>query len=201
MTLKIEEFFALAESELNIWTSQKYLTIEEGAMLLVGASPRFLHHARWCSSRAYELHSLLVSLIERELVGRELFHRQVEPQRFLQMAEDCRAHVPAEFRKLVLKNKRKKPRPQSDTIPVQTNSSIQAPEPEREERLDPRTKETLYKILFAIAVEKYHFKPESTRSEVPAKIESALARQGLIVSQKTIRLHLKAAAEGIQKRK
>jgi hypothetical protein len=201
MTLEIEREFALGKDELDVWTSQKHITIEEGTMLLVRASPRHLHHPRWSTSRLYDVQKQLLDFIERELVGDEHFSRKVEPYRFLQMAESCRAYLPLEFRDAVLRNRRIKGPVFTVPIADQTISPQQAQMPVGEEQLDPRTKETLYKILFAIAVEKYHYKPEGTRSEVPAKIESALERQGLIVSQKTIRHHLKVASETAIKRK
>lgn len=63
-----------------------------------------------------------------------------------------------------------------------------------DESLDPRERTSLYKILLAIAVEKYRFDPSASQSAAPGNIAGTTERVGLNVSTKTIRRYLDAAA-------
>ncbi len=63
------------------------------------------------------------------------------------------------------------------------------------EAIDARERNTLHKILYSVAVQKYRFDPEAKQSSVPTNIESATDREGLHVSSKTIKRHLDLASQ------
>ena len=196
MSRDVEPQFVLTDSELDVWASQNFVSLEEGVMLLIGASPRHSLSSEFARSRTQKFYEFSLGLIERECLGMEKAHRQVSPVRFLEMAEKCKVPVPEPVKEAILNNQR--------TEPAQSDDSSRKPlavsKPE-EAMHDPRVINTLYKIIFALAVEKYRYEPDSPRSEVPAKIEAAMNRQGFTLSAKTIRTHLRAAAEAANRRK
>lgn len=61
--------------------------------------------------------------------------------------------------------------------------------------LDGRKKKSLQKIILAIAINKYRFDPRKMKSSAPKNIESATAECGLLVTDETIRSHLREAVE------
>jgi hypothetical protein len=58
-----------------------------------------------------------------------------------------------------------------------------------------RERQTLYKLIIAMAMDGYGYKPMASRSPIPKQIEDALDRLGIPVSDDTIRRKLKEAAE------
>ena len=186
----------LTASELDVWASQKFLSLEEGVMLLIGASPRHSLSSEFKRSRTQKFYGFSLGLIERECVGMEIAVRAVSPARFLEMAEKCKVHVPSEVREAILSNQRTKAT-QSDDPSTKAAMLLES----KEAGPDVRVVDTLYKIILAVAVEKYRYDPDDTRSEVPGKIEAAVHRQGFTLSAKTIRTHLRAAAEAANRRK
>lgn len=196
MAREIEPEFALADWELEVWTSQKFIRIEEGVMLLVNASPRHAFSQEFEQSTMRKLYRFCLDLVGRELVGREFSSREVSPIRFLEMAKACKVIVPADVEEAIQKNRRDEPAPLNNGI-----SNPPAPLRPNEAAPDPRILDTLYTIIYGLAVEKYRYEPDSSRSEVPAKIEAVLNRQGFTLSAKTIRTHLRTAADVVKKGK
>ncbi len=60
---------------------------------------------------------------------------------------------------------------------------------------DGRKKKSLQKILLAVSVIKYRFDPRKLKSSAPKNIESATEECGLLVTDETIRSHLREAAD------
>lgn len=58
-----------------------------------------------------------------------------------------------------------------------------------------RERQTLYKLLIAMATDAYGYRPDELRSPFPKELEGILDRMGLSVSDDTIRAKLKDAAE------
>ncbi|OUS34125.1 hypothetical protein A9Q94_17300 [Rhodobacterales bacterium 56_14_T64] len=58
-----------------------------------------------------------------------------------------------------------------------------------------RERQTLYKLIIAMAVDFYGYEPKASRSPFPKELEGILDRLGLPVSDDTIRQKLKEAAE------
>lgn len=58
-----------------------------------------------------------------------------------------------------------------------------------------RERQTLYKMIIAMAVDAYGFNPKASRSPLPKELEGILDRLGLSVSDDTIRQKLKEASE------
>lgn len=74
----------------------------------------------------------------------------------------------------------------------------QAPPPRvswgQEKPLSTREKDTLLKMIIAMAVDQYGYNPSSTRSDVSARIREDLSELNLSLDEDTIRDKLKAAA-------
>lgn len=195
MAGEIEANLALMSGELKVWASQKKISVEEGVLLLLGASPRYVFTDALERSSVIPLYRFYLNLIEREFVGLEFTSRQVSPSRFLEMADACKAKVPASVREAILLNRRiELTTLDTPAIAPQTQAITD------EETPDPRLLDSLYSIIFALVVEKYRYEPDAPRSEVPAKIEAVMNRQGFKLSAKTIRIHLRAAADAAKKR-
>jgi hypothetical protein len=60
---------------------------------------------------------------------------------------------------------------------------------------------TLLKLVIGMAIEGYRYDPEAVRSEAPAEIASDLAKQGLNVTDDTVRKWLKAATSAVLPKK
>ena len=68
-------------------------------------------------------------------------------------------------------------------------------EMEEQETIDPRIRTTLYSLINVMSVEKYRYNPKEAKSAAPGNIVDAVLRQGLEYSDKTVRKHLRVAAE------
>jgi hypothetical protein len=196
MAFQIESEFGLKEGDLDLWTSQRFISVEEGLILLFGGNPQRVSLSLIERSRICLQYRFYLGLLEREFTGGEAYNRQISPVRFLEMAEACKVVVPETVKEAILRNRRQLPK-QSGELTVAT----ELPTKPKDDVPDPRVLDTLYTIIYALAVEKYRFDPESARSEVPTKIEDAVNRQGFTISAKTIRTHLQAASNVALKRK
>lgn len=58
-----------------------------------------------------------------------------------------------------------------------------------------RQNASLHKMLIAMAIDKYGFKPAAPRNSAPAAIAGACERRGVPVDQETVLAHLRNAAE------
>jgi hypothetical protein len=63
--------------------------------------------------------------------------------------------------------------------------------------LGSRERDTLLKLVIGMAVAGYSYAPTAARSEVPAEIASDLAKQGISVTDDTVRKWLKTAAAAV----
>lgn len=76
-----------------------------------------------------------------------------------------------------------------------SNAPSTASQPDDDEQLDPRVKTTLYSLINVMSVAKYRYNPSDSKSPVPGNIVRAVDESGLEISEKTVRTHLRLAAE------
>ena len=67
--------------------------------------------------------------------------------------------------------------------------------------LSTRERETLLKLVIGMAIEGYRYSPDAARSEAPAEIAGDLAKQGISVTDDTVRKWLKEASNTVLPRR
>ena len=67
----------------------------------------------------------------------------------------------------------------------------------RDLELSTRERETLLKLVIGMAIEGYRYEPRAVRSKAPAEIAADLAKQGIAITDDTVRKWLKTAANTV----
>lgn len=192
----IHSSIELTDYSLDQWTSIRVLSLIEGIMLLLEMNPEYKDAIGFNLSSTSDEIGRWAGFIARELTEEEAASNKIKPIRFIQMADACRLSVSDRVREAFIRNQRQESNfDKHQNIGQEKDPSITG------EKEGNRKLESLYKIIFAIAVEKYRYNTDSEKSEVPGKIADTLALQGLSLSDRTIRDHLREAARVVGKRK
>lgn len=192
----IHSSIELTDDKLDQWTSVKFLLLSEGIMLLLEMNPEYKDAIGFNLSSTADEIGLWAGFLARELTEEEAASKRIKPIRFIEMADACRLSVSDRVREAFIRNQR-----QEDHLEKHQNIGKEKYPSITDEKESNRKLASLYKIIFAIAVEKYRYDPNDNKSEVPGKIETTLGLQGISLSSRTIRDHLSEAARVVGKRK
>jgi hypothetical protein len=125
-------------------------------------------------------------------VGRRFF--VLRPPDFLAWAQEKGVTIPPELEDLL-------PRPatlQGVSMPREP-ADIESPRPAGDSHssqdLNPKSLQSLLKMVIAMAIEGYGFNPEDGRSPIPGEIARDVQKAGLSIDSDTVRRWLRQAAE------
>lgn len=191
-----------ARADVSRWAQMPYWTLDEAVALSLGRDPRF---ANWETVQQLVASSRFAFRFaaQREIVNRAKTMGQLRekttPALFLAWAERMQFPMPDELVDAV--KSVGTPAPDWKSLFEQSQLQVQAltsrlQELEREKPpaetapLDPRERQSLLKLVIAMAVKGYTYDPSAKRSDVISEIESDVNFVGLSISKDTIRKHL-----------
>lgn len=178
-------------SNIYYWVRKSIWTPEEAALLAAGKDPspeiidylRNMHEFQVKESDFAASHFTTMSLLHSAIEAKEI-STPGTPLEFLNWFEKVKFHVSEELMEGVLE--------------------IHAPERTiQEDKLAaeflPRERETLLKLVAAMAVKGYRFDPEAQRNQATADIQNDLDQLGISLDQKTILKWIREACVLIEK--
>lgn len=184
---------ASADADFDHWSKAAYWTIDEGIALLLGKAPDVVN---WDSVADYvavspfaRRYAKLRDLALRAQRSGQLAQR-IEPLRFLDWANRNGIAMPVDLQERV----------KVASGPHQPEASASAQSAESKARpegktLQTRERDTLLKLVIGMAVTKYKFDPQATRSTAISEIVDDLASSGITLDPKTVRKWLSEATD------
>jgi len=206
-----------AEADFDYWSKMAHWTLDEAIALSFGKSPNVVNEANlskivsWTSPFVRE-YQKTTELAKRAVVWEKLFD-PVIPKLFIKWAKDTDIPLPDELvekvevrsGKLLDWKKMYEELLEKNNNNVQiANATIAEKDAEiaelqsqagGEKSLGTKERESLLKMVIAMAVDGYGYETDDKRSPIPQQISDALARRGTSLDVGTVRKWLKEAAE------
>lgn len=188
-----DKFFAVAE--FRRWAQKPYWTAEEAVPLSLGAEPGvpLLHGARDQGSFGFLSEFRHRQDLMRRAIEVGVLPAFMHPTTFVVWAKSIDLEIPDglidEIERLAVKlaGDANEPGPGTERQDEQEPPSV-------EKAISTRERESLLKIIAAMAVEQYGYKPSARRSDVVSRIRDDLISIGLSLDEDTIRQKLKDSA-------
>ncbi|WP_162560596.1 hypothetical protein [Methylobacterium durans] len=176
-----EEFFdGDPRADLGYWSRAACWTIEEAIALSYGYEPRVVNW-EFLKNSGHPFAELYAQ--RRSLAMRARHMDQLkefnEPEAFINWAKRQGMSFDSDLEKSVKNGKK----------------SANTAQTQEDDHLNPKTRHSLLKLVLGVAVEKYRYDPERTRSSVAREIRDSLDRVGISLDEDTIRRRLAEAAE------
>lgn len=181
-----EIFFgpSMPKVDFNHWSKMALWSLKEAKLITMGLDPAYNYKPpRSFDQKASPLmgrYDKLSELIERAYKAKEL-KNPLCPVEYYAWAKRHDIDLPPILEKLL--------------IPRSKDKGLEEPQQTKESKLDPRERETLLKLIIGMAIDFYGYDPKASKSPIPKELEGILDRQGLPISDDTIRKWLKEASK------
>jgi len=188
-----DEFFSRAN--FRRWAQKPYWTADEVVAISLGAEPGvlLLHRARDQGSFDFLVEYRHREDLVRRAIELDVLGEFTRPKTFVDWAKSIDLEIPAGLVEAVEKLAGNAEVGGKDEPPDETPEGKRQPQAFDKE-LTTRERESLLKIIGAMAIEQYGYNPLAKRSDVVSRIRDDLTTIGLSLDEDTIRQKLKDSA-------
>lgn len=182
-------------ADFNHWSMAAFFELEEALWLSFGLEPNGQYNGKKVAAVSQRPELDLIDIFverRRELLRREfnpaVFGRRIHPADLYVWIKRVGLEVHQGFERMLLKM-------QLPEAPYQTaDDMLQPGVAEKQKRPDEREKRSLAKLLVAIAIQEYGYRPDQARSPIPKEMQDIADGLGLTVSRDTILKYLRLGA-------
>ncbi|PTV94061.1 hypothetical protein C8J27_110112 [Rhodobacter aestuarii] len=187
--------------DLDYWSAFRSVTLEQAVFLSLGRDPREASYDIICQSygRSEEADEVLLFLEDRyELIANAMGCDPVAPEAQINLTdfhawiEEVAICVDPAFR-ATLRTRFAAPE-DSGRILAPVSEAL-----DQKQVLDQRERNSMAKLLTAIAIDAYGYDPDASRSKLPKEIEGICALLGLEVTTDTVRKYLRLGKQFLPK--
>lgn len=203
-------------AKYDYWSKAAYFSLDEILWLSVGLEPlpEFIRAVDRPSQGATQRDPVVTHIMAQ----RELFRRSLDPndygrrqtaQSVLNWADRVQHELHPGFRRMLEAAVQREAAPDValaptaawlDVTPVGAVEQQVAPANGKpDQRIDPRERLGMAKLLVAVAIEQFGYDPDSKRSPIPIELQDIAARLGLEISHDTILKYLRLGAQHLPK--
>ncbi len=180
------------DADFNYWSKQPYWSIDEALLLVLGKDPRKVNVASMITHRSVSpLAKKFVELQElaRRYVNCCQLSNPVHPSKFLYWAEKMEIKIPNELRENVIR-----------ILNPENTNLREKQEQSNEDELMETERQSLYKLIAAMAYDGYGYNPTDRKSSLTTELTNAvLLHIGEKIDPNTTRKWLKAATQAYPK--
>lgn len=199
-------------AKYDYWSKAAYFSLDEILWLSVGLEPlpEFIRAVTHSSQGATQRDPVVTHIMAQ----RELFRRSLDPndygrrqtaQSVLDWANRVQHDLHPDFRRMLEAVVQREAAP--DVALASTLASLDATlvgavekqvapaNGKPDQRIDPRERLGMAKLLVAVAIEQFGYVPDSKRSPIPIELQDIAARLGLEISHDTILKYLRLGAQ------
>ncbi|WP_431301059.1 hypothetical protein [Tabrizicola sp. BL-A-41-H6] len=199
-------------AKYDYWAKAAYFSLDEILWLSVGLEPlpEFIRAVDRPSQSATQRDPVVTHIMAQ----RELFRRSLDPndygrrqtaQSVLNWANRVQHELHPGFRRMLEAMVQREVAPDVglaltsaslDVTPVgAVEQQVAQANGKPDQRLDPRERLGMAKLLVAVAIEQFGYDPDSKRSPIPIELQDIAARLGLEISRDTILKYLRLGAQ------
>ena len=200
--------------DFNYWANMSSWSLEEMVALSFGRPPHIvtintiMRERGYHESRFYKAYHNRVILAERALADHNKLYERLPPLEWVEWLKKNKINFPATLEKAVYERWGK-----LDDLDGKYQALIienekllnlcnelkkQQINEENEEKLNPKIKNSLHKLVLVMAIEKYRHDPKAEKNTSTTNIRSAVEQYGLDIDDNTIRARLDEAYNGLK---